>query len=147
MENALTSMFSLVFFIFAFGINIIVITIRTIIETILKKINLVIPQKIGNIIKDIWNEFILPYIPVVIGGLVAYYIKDYPYPSEFATSISGRVFFGLIAGFFSASVYRVSKFYIKKYVPTEIEKKVTEIAKQVNVNDEIPEPQEPKNLV
>lgn len=142
MENALTNLFSLVFFVFAFGINIVVIALRTGFEAIFKKLKFIKSVKLKNTFYDLWNELILPIAPIVIGALLAYFIKDYPYPAEFAVSSSGRIFFGLIAGFFSSSVYKFAKFYVKKYIPTEIKTKVDDLAKQANVNDEIPEPKD-----
>lgn len=137
METALLSLFSLVFLVFAFGINIVVIAFRAIIEAIFKRIDVVLPAKVENFLGDIWKEWILPAAPIVIGGLLAYFIADYPYPQEFANSPSGRLFFGLIAGFFSATVYRFVKFHIKKYVPNEVKEKVDGLAKQLNVKEPI----------
>lgn len=133
MDTALLSLFSIVFFVFAFGINIVVMTLRAVTEAIFKKLDVVIPDKIEDFLRDVWNEWIIPAAPVVIGGLLAYFIADYPYPAEFAASISGRVFFGLIAGFFSASVYRFAKYHIKKYIPEEIKAKIDALAKQNNI--------------
>lgn len=135
METALLSLFSLVFFVFAFGINIVVMAFRAIVEAIFKKLDVVLPDKVEDFLGDVWNEWILPAAPIVIGGLMAYFIADYPYPQEFAASASGRMFFGLIAGFFSATVYRFAKFNIKKYVPDEIKAKVDGLAKQMNVKE------------
>ena len=135
METAISSLISLVFFVFAFGINIVVMALRAIIEAIFKKLDVVIPDKIEGFLRDVWNEWILAAAPVVIGGLLAYFISDYPYPAEFAGSVSGRVFFGLIAGFFSASVYRFAKYHIKKYLPDEVKSKIGALAKQANVTE------------
>lgn len=145
MDTALLSLFSLVFFVFAFGINIAVMALRAVIEAVFKKLEIVIPNKIESFLHDVWNEWILAAAPVVIGGLLAYFISDYPYPAEFAGSVSGRVFFGLIAGFFSASVYRFAKYHIKKYLPEEVKAKIGALAKQTNVTDVTDEtPSEPK---
>jgi hypothetical protein len=135
METTLLSLFSLVFFVFAFGINVVVIAFRAIIEAIFKKVKIVLPEKLKGFLLDVWNEWILPAAPVIIGGLMARFISDYPYPQEFASSASGRLFFGLIAGFFSATVYRFAKFHIKKYVPEEIKSKIGGMAKQMNLKE------------
>ncbi len=135
MDTALLSLFSLVFFVFAFGINIVVMAFRAIVEAIFKKLDVVLPAKVENFISDFWKEWVLPAMPIVIGGLMAYFISDYPYPPEFAASNSGRLFFGLIAGFFSATVYRFAKFNIKKYVPEEVKSKVGGLAKQMNLKE------------
>jgi hypothetical protein len=135
METALLSLFSLVFFVFAFGINFVVMAFRAIIEAIFKKAEIILPKKLEDFLIDVWNEWILPAAPVVIGGLMARFISDYPYPQEFAASASGRLFFGLIAGFFSATVYRFAKFHIRKYVPDEVKAKVGGLAKQMNLKE------------
>lgn len=136
METALLGLFSVVFFVFAFGINFVVMAFRAIIEAIFKKLGFVIPDKVENFLRDVWNEWILPAAPIVIGGFLAYFIADYPYPQDFAASVSGRVFFGLIAGFFSSTVYRFAKFHIKKYLPEQVKAKVDDLAKQMNMNPE-----------
>lgn len=128
MESALLSLFSLVFLVFAFGIGVLVSTIRTICEAVYRKLTIVIPDKFEGFLEDVWNEWILPAAPVVLGGLLAYFIADYPYPAEFATSVSGRVFFGIIAGFFSSTVYRFAKYHLKKYLPQEIKNKLPSLS-------------------
>lgn len=64
-------------------------------------------------IKTFWSEVLLPILPVITGGLVAEFAKQYPYPEDIQSD-SGKVFFGLIAGMFSGIVYRIAKSYISK---------------------------------
>jgi hypothetical protein len=139
METALLSLFSLVFIVFAFGINIIVMALRSISEAIFKKLNVILPNKIESFLYDFWNEWVLPASPIVIGGFLAYFLNDYPYPENFAGSCSGRIFFGLIAGFFSSTVYRFAKFNIQKYLPKEVKKKLNRSAKNTDSKEVIDE--------
>ena len=136
MESALLSLFSLVFLVFAFGIGVLVSTLRTVAEGIYRKLTIVIPDKLEGFLEDVWNEWILPAAPVLLGGLLAYFLADYPYPAEFAASISGRVFFGIIAGFFSSTVYRFAKYHLKKYLPQEIKDKLPSLAPPAPPKDE-----------
>lgn len=130
MESALLSLFSLVFFVFAFGIAIVVMGFRAIVEAIYTRLKPVLPDKVEDFLADVWNEWILPSAPIIIGGFLAYFVSDYPYPADFAVSVSGRVFFGLISGFFSSTVYRFAKYHLKKYLPEEMKKKVDAMSKR-----------------
>lgn len=128
MESALLSLFSLVFFVFAFGIAIVVMGFRAFVEAVYTRLKPILPDKFEDFLADVWKEWILPAAPIIIGGLLAYFVADYPYPADFAGSVSGRVFFGLIAGFFSSTVYRFAKYHLKKYLPEEMKKKVDAIS-------------------
>lgn len=67
-------------------------------------------------IKKLWSEVILPILPVVTGGFISEFAKQYPYPEDIQSDI-GKVFFGIIAGMFSGLVYRIAKSYISKAAP------------------------------
>ncbi|MFA5758016.1 MAG: hypothetical protein WC942_01365 [Clostridia bacterium] len=128
MESALLSIFSLVFFVFSFGIGLTVAIVRIISERLWKKLEIVIPDRFESFLLDIWKEWVLPALPIILGVLGAYFLSDYPFPSEFASSNSGRVFFGIIAGYFSKDVYRFAKYHIRKYLPKEVKEKIDSIA-------------------
>lgn len=53
----------------------------------------------------LWRELILPVLPLVLGILIPLAAPMLPVPEGFA-STSGRVLFGLTAGFLSGFVYR-----------------------------------------
>jgi len=127
MEQALVSIFTLSFLVFSIVIAISVSAFRSIIEAIFHKLEIVIPDKAEVIIKDLWREWIVRALPVVVGGLFAYIFVSYPVPAEFAASMSGRVFFGMIAGLFSSTIYSFCKFYIKKYLPDNIKEKLDKV--------------------
>ena len=139
MESALLSLFTLSFFLFAFGVAVAVGAIKTILEAIYFRLKIVIPDKFEGFLEDFWNEWVLPAAPVVAGGVLAFFLSDYPYPEGFVGSVSGRVLFGIIAGFFSGSVYRFAKYHLKKYLPEELQKKLEDVSNSIK---SIPPPPE-----
>jgi hypothetical protein len=62
----------------------------------------------------LWNELLLPILPVVIGAISGFYLKLFPYPG-FTPGADGypitgdRVIFGLVAGLLSTLLYRIIK--------------------------------------
>ncbi len=67
-------------------------------------------------INHFWTELFLPTIPMIIGGLIGYFVTTYPYPTPFDTGQAGRIFFGAGCGFISGWVYRVVKNYFLKLI-------------------------------
>lgn len=55
-----------------------------------------------------WNEVILYAMPAVWGGICAVAAVQYPFPQGIS-SVSGRLFFGVVVGFFSSFLYKVVK--------------------------------------
>ena len=127
MEQALFSLFTTSFLVFALVVALAVSVLRNVTETIFRKLQFIIPDKVEDVLKDLWREWILRALPVVVGGLLALFVVQYPFPAEFATSDSGRVFFGLIAGLFSSTVYSFVKFHIRKYLPDTIKQKIDDM--------------------
>lgn len=56
----------------------------------------------------LWNDLLLPILPVVLGPTAAVLIKAFPYPDGLVTG-SSRFIFGLVAGLLSTLLYRVFK--------------------------------------
>jgi hypothetical protein len=62
----------------------------------------------------LWNDLLLPILPVILGASAGYFFKLFPYP-WFANGPRGyvvvgdRVIFGLVAGLLSTLMYRVIK--------------------------------------
>lgn len=127
MEQALFSLFTTSFLVFALVVALAVSVIRNVIEVIFRKLRCIIPDKTEEILKDFWREWVLRALPVVVGGLLAFFVAQYPFPAEFAASVYGRVFFGMIAGLFSSTVYSFTKFHVRKYLPDNIKKKVDDM--------------------
>jgi hypothetical protein len=104
-ENGLTALLSWNLWLFSLGIYVIIWLFRTIIEYV-----------ITNITKsNLWDKLILPISPPTIGALSAFFIKQYPYPDGIA-STDARILFGLVAGFFSGTLYLVLKGMLKSRI-------------------------------
>lgn len=56
----------------------------------------------------LWNDLLMPILPVLLGAFGALLFKTYPYPDGLVTT-GGRVIFGLVAGLLSTLFYRVIK--------------------------------------
>lgn len=105
MDSAIQILLSWQFLMLCLGIAAITFVFRKIFEYVI--------FKYFSKIKNAWSEVIVPILPVIIGGLIAEFAKQYPYPDDIQSD-SGKVFFGLIAGMFSGLVYRIAKSYISK---------------------------------
>jgi hypothetical protein len=127
MEQSFLSIFTTSVLIFSFVIAIIVLIFRNIIETIIKKMSFIIPDKLENHIVFFWREWVLRGLPLIVGGLLAYLLKDYPFPEEFASSDSARTFVGIIAGLASSKIYGFAKKAIEQYIPDSIKNKLNNI--------------------
>lgn len=66
--------------------------------------------------KPVWLNLILPFLPVLLGGLFGVYVVDYPYATELAASNMGRFFYGLVAGFLSSFTYRIVKAFVNSKI-------------------------------
>lgn len=56
----------------------------------------------------IWNELVLPSLPVLVGAGLGFGLQSWPYPAALA-SRGTHVLFGVVCGFFSSYAYRVVK--------------------------------------
>lgn len=56
----------------------------------------------------LWNDVIVPILPIFIGGVLVKLAPGYPYP-ESLKDLGSKIFFGITAGLFSGLVYRVLK--------------------------------------
>lgn len=62
-----------------------------------------------------WKKVVLQSFPVVMGGLIAIIVPDYPFPEHFADG-SPHAFFGMFLGYLSGHVYSAVKYYVKDWV-------------------------------
>lgn len=53
----------------------------------------------------IWREVWLPIGPIVNGGALGVFAKQFVWPTAIGTSMSGRIMYGAICGVFSALLY------------------------------------------
>jgi hypothetical protein len=65
----------------------------------------------------LWNEVLLPILPVVLGAMAAVNFRSFPYPDGLVTR-GDRIIFGLVAGLLSTLLYRVIKGLLSQKVPT-----------------------------
>jgi hypothetical protein len=118
MDQMLSTLFSWQFLILSFGLYAITTVIRRIVEFVLDN-----PKVPASKTSKLWTELLLPVGPILNGALVGWLVKSFPYP-EGISSTSGRVFFGLVAGFFSAKMYRILKSFIKSKLPDNLQKEL-----------------------
>lgn len=95
MDQLLSLLLSLSFLIFCLGLAALTFIVRTLVEFWVLRSN------------RVWRDLILPLLPVVSGGLVAWLTPGYAYPEMIGSEPVGRVFFGVVAGLFSGLVYRL----------------------------------------
>ena len=69
----------------------------------------------------LWNALFLNTLPLVLGGLLCLVAKSFPFPQGIV-STSGRVIFGLAAGFASSYVWRLVKPLLEKKAGVEADK-------------------------
>lgn len=114
-NTAFSALFSLPIFVLCVILGLVVASIRKVVESSAKRIDRALSDKYEPFVHWLWREFVLPALPIVLGALVAYYIKDYPFPEPFKDSNSARVFVGGIAGLVSSFMYPRVMFFLKKF--------------------------------
>lgn len=108
MDTGLQALLSWQFLLFCLGIAAITFIMRKIFEFIV----LDNPKMPGSKASRLWTDLLLPVGPVFTGAIIAFFAKHYPYPNGIV-SASGRILFGLVAGFLSGLIYRVIKGMLK----------------------------------
>lgn len=63
---------------------------------------------------NLWNNLLLPIIPILLGVIAALLLKKFPYPgftpdAHGIVSRGDRIIFGLVAGLLSTLMYRIIK--------------------------------------
>ena len=87
-------------------------TVRKVIEALLPTIRKDTPLTRA---QKVWEEFLLPSLPILVGIGLAVLVKSWPWPPGIVTA-SSRAIAGGVAGFISTWVYRMLKsFLTKKY--------------------------------
>lgn len=111
MDTILQTFFSWQFLMLCLGIAAITSFIRRYIDFAIKlRDSKRAPEaaKTQSMLSYFWQEVVLPTFPVALGGIITAYVSKYPFPEDIKT-LSGRVFFGMVAGMLSTLVYRVAK--------------------------------------
>ena len=75
----------------------------------------------------LWRELILPISPIIFGQIAGMLADEYPYPEGF-NSVSGRIVFGLVAGFSSGLIVKLYNSFIASKVSDFSEKITTTLA-------------------
>lgn len=108
MDPILAVLLSWQFVLFGLAIATVMYVLRIIVEYVAT----LVKKSLAN--SQLWNDLLLPILPVIIGGLASYVLKVFPYPS-FPAGPGGviptgdRLIFGLVAGLLSGLMYRVIK--------------------------------------
>lgn len=118
MENALTNFLGWHTLIFGLMCWILTFLTRRIVETAMPHLKKSADANHGDITYKTtfarwWGEVILYILPVAWGSLAASVATMYPFP-EGLTSLSARLFFGIVVGFFSGFIYKVTKKVVLK---------------------------------
>lgn len=107
MDSILQVLLSWQFIIFSLGIVAITTVFRTTAEYLLKNVKVIAKES------NLWNNLILPILPVVLGPIGSVLIKGYPYPEGISTG-GARFVFGLVAGLLSGLLYRIVKAFFNQ---------------------------------
>lgn len=99
MENALTALMSWQFIMFCLMLQALTFIVRKIVDYKM----LTDPNKDYKF----WNDLILPILPIILGCVIGFLAKRYPFPEHFSLP-STRIFFGLVAGLLSSMIYKVT---------------------------------------
>ena len=108
MDTVIQAFLSWQFLFFCLAIGAVVFVIRQVVEYGMENWWPLKQWKAANKDAKLWRSLILPILPIALGQIGALLATHYPYPVGFS-SISGRVVFGLVAGFTSGLIVRVFK--------------------------------------
>ena len=71
-------------------------------------------------VSDLWNDVLLPVMPIIIGMILALLFKKFPYPQALSMT-SGRFIFGTVSGLLSTVVYRLVWSTIKSKISSNLQ--------------------------
>ena len=96
----------------------------------------------------LWNELLLPILPIVIGVVAALLLKSFPYPG-FTSDAHGvvirgdRIIFGLVTGLFSTVMYRMIKSMLYQKLQDVVQNLKLPTGSSAATNDQITSDQLP----
>jgi len=102
MDTLLQTLLSWQFMLFSLSIAAAVYVLRTMAEYAMTKWQFAAKES------GLWNNLLLPILPVFLGGASGVLFKTFPYPDGLTTT-SSRLIFGIVAGLLSGLLYRVIK--------------------------------------
>lgn len=102
MDTLLQTLLSWQFILFSLGIAAGMYVLRTIVEYMMNIWQVTAKES------KLWNDLLLPVLPVIFGAITGIVFKSYPYPDALTTG-GDRFMFGAVAGLLSTLLYRVIK--------------------------------------
>jgi hypothetical protein len=87
---------------FCLGIALVTQVVRTIVEAVWK----------GAVVNDLWNEVIVRLGPILIGAVLVFTSKTFPWPAQVTGSHLALSFYGAACGVASAYVYAAFKAWL-----------------------------------
>ncbi len=115
MDTILHAFLSWQFLFFCIALGAVVFVIRQVVEYAMKNWWPLKGWAAANSKAKVWRDLILPIMPIVLGQVAALASPQYPYPEGFST-ISGRIVFGLVAGFSSGLIVKLYKSFLASTV-------------------------------
>ena len=111
MDTLIQAFLTWQFLFFCLAIGAVVFVIRQVVEYGMENWWPLKQWKAAHKDAKLWRGLILPILPILLGQGGALLAKAYPYPEGFS-STSGRVVFGLVAGFTSGLIVRLFKSFL-----------------------------------
>lgn len=115
MDTILQAFLTWQFLFFCLAIGAVVFVIRQVVEYWMENGWPLKQWAAANKDSRLWRGLLLPILPILLGQVGALLAKQYPYPEGF-NSTSGRVVFGLVAGFTSGLVVRLFRSFLSDKV-------------------------------
>lgn len=115
MDTVIHAFLSWQFLFFCLAIGAVIFVIRQVVEYGMENWWPLKQWKAAHKEAKLWRGLILPILPILLGQVGALLAKSYPYPEGFS-STSGRVVFGLVAGFTSGLVVRLFRSFLSDKV-------------------------------
>lgn len=145
MDTVLQAFLSWQFLFFCLAIGAVVFVIRKVVEYGMDNWWPLKQWKKAHKDAKLWRSLILPILPILLGQAGALLAKSYPYPEGFS-STSGRLVFGLVAGFTSGLIVRLYMSFLSSKV-SEYSEKITSMVgsrkKKHHDHDECPQQEDP----
>jgi hypothetical protein len=109
MDPILQTLLSWQFIIFGLSISAVIFVIRTIVEYLMSQYAAIAKES------KLWNNLVLPILPIILGGLLGLFFKMFPYPDDLTLKWD-RVMFGVVAGLLSTFLYGVIKSLLQQKI-------------------------------
>lgn len=101
---------------FSLGVFVISLVLRRVLERLFPTVRKDTPESRA---QHVWEEVLLPSMPVFVGITMSLVISSYPYP-VLLTGFGSRAVFGAVSGFFCGWAYRIVKAVVTKKFGVEV---------------------------